>query len=60
MHGARYAKVPQSLIIDLPEKVHVDVLGLEGSAPHTTFGRSDSSTAGIRGHCELAASDSSP
>jgi hypothetical protein len=30
MPGARHAKVPQSLIIDLPEKVHVDVVGLEG------------------------------
>jgi hypothetical protein len=33
MTGARHAKVPQSLITDLPENVHVDVIGLEGSAP---------------------------
>src|SRR5262249_29286217 len=30
MPGTRHAKVPQSLIIDLPQKVHVDVVGLEG------------------------------
>jgi hypothetical protein len=30
MAGARHAKVSQSLIIDLPEKIHVDVVGLEG------------------------------
>jgi hypothetical protein len=29
MPGAGHAKVPQSLIIDLPEKVHVDIVGFE-------------------------------
>jgi hypothetical protein len=28
----RVPKVPQSLIVDLPEKVHVDVVRLEGVA----------------------------
>jgi hypothetical protein len=30
MPGARHAKVPQSLVMDLLEKIHVDVIGLEG------------------------------
>jgi hypothetical protein len=30
MPSARHAKVHQSLMIDLPEEVHVDVVGLEG------------------------------